>query len=197
MESWTTTSKLVLGITCCAVFAAVSLLAGRDSPTKRLSADAPRERATSIAGPSSRPGLADRPFATRERKPSSFAVPRTPSTSDPPEASDERDIAELSRQVMPVDETTAEENEQRGDAIRRLSSSLAMDSTQPLIYALRNDVDIRNRILAINGLRRAALAGNPDPGIEDALVEASRCSDDVIASQARQAVSDIEGVRSR
>jgi hypothetical protein len=94
--------------------------------------------------------------------------------------------------VMPVDETTAEENEQRGDAIRRLSAAPGADTAQPLIYALLNDVDIRNRILAIDGLRRAALAGNPDPRINDALVDASRSSDEVIASQARQALAEIE-----
>jgi hypothetical protein len=103
---------------------------------------------------------------------------------------DAASVAELSRQAMPLDETTAEENEQRGDAIRRLAASPV--NTQPLVYALRNDADSRNRILAIDGLRRAALSGSTDRTITIALTEASSSDDEVIASQAHEALADIE-----
>jgi len=184
MEAWSTPSKVGLGIAFCAVFAAVVLLAGRDSQLQPAHMVPP----AGDSGPFAKSGA-------QLTAPVGLPGERTrdePSTPASAPAEDLAVVADLSMQVMPVDETTAEENEQRGDAIRRLSAAPAADTAQPLIYALRNDVDIRNRILDIDGLRRAALAGNPDRGINDALVDASRSSDEVIASQARQALAEIE-----
>jgi hypothetical protein len=198
MQAWTPAAKVGLGIAACAVFAAVMLLAGRDDtraqqpPPSRLG-----ESAGSIADPAARLAVRDDGSEIRARVPSLSSTPDERPEPDSPPTSDIPDVADLSRQVMTVAETTAEEDEQRGDAIRRLSSVAGASNVQPLIYALRNDVDIRNRILAINGLRRAALAGNPDRAISDALLEASRSGDDVIASQARQALAELERAQSR
>lgn len=189
MEAWSTPSKVGLGIAFCAVFAAVVLLAGRDSRPQPAHLVPPGGDTGSIAK-----------SGAQLAAPVGLPGDRTRDEPSPPASAAAEDpavVADLSMQVMPVDETTAEENEQRGDAIRRLSAAPAADTAQPLIYALRNDVDIRNRILAIDGLRRAALAGNPDRAINDALVDASRSSDEVIASQARQALAEIERGRPR
>jgi hypothetical protein len=186
MGAWSTPSKVGLGIAFCAVFATVALLAGRDSQLQPAHLAPSGGDSGSIAKP-----------AAQLAAPMELPGDRTHDEPSPPASAPAADlaVADLSMQVMPVDETTAEENEQRGDVIRRLSAAPAPDTAQPLIYALRNDVDIRNRILAIDGLRRAALAGNPDRGINDALVDASRSSDEVIASQARQALAEIERAR--
>jgi hypothetical protein len=183
MQGWSTGSKVGLAIAFCAVFATVVLLASRGTraqPQARVQVIVDATPYAKSAAPSSPPAV--------------VAVADDPS---PPASAPVEDLpadADLSRQVMPLDETTAEQNEQRGDAIRRLGSSPTVDTAQPLIYVLRNDVDIRNRILAIDGLRRAALAGEPDRGINDALLEATRSSDEVIASQAGQALAEIDNV---
>lgn len=192
MEAWTRASKVGLGVAFCAVFAAVMWLAS-DEHT-RAQALAPKqagESARFMTDPGARPAIGDEP------SPLPMPTHEEPSTRDPPPAADMAAVTDLSRQVMPVDETTAEEDEQRGDAIRRLSSYTAAGSAQPLIYALRNDTDIRNRILAINGLLRAAHAGSPDRDIDEALIEASRSGDDVIASQARLALAELQRARAR
>lgn len=188
--AWSTQQRIWLALGFGAVFVAVVLLAGRES---RADSETSAGE-TRAAGPQDSTPVMPAPVSQPVSKPEDEAKPKSASGLPPPDAVE---IADLSRQVMPLDETTAEENEQRGDAIRRLASSPAADTTQPLVYALRNDVDVRNRILAIDGLRRAALAGNPDRSIGDALVEASRSSDEVIASQARQALAEIERHRPR
>jgi len=190
MEAWSTSSKVGLGIASCAVFAIVALLAGRDTRAQ------PESRVQLAVGATRHAESVATSMAPATASEAASEVEELSSPALPP-AEDLAAVAELSRQVTPLDETTAEENEQRGDAIRRLGSSQAPGNAQPLIHALRNDVDIRNRILAIDGLRRAALAGNPDRGIYDALVEASRSDDEVIASQARQALAEIERARPR
>jgi hypothetical protein len=161
-QNWSARSKVGLAIAFCAVFAGVLMQAGREP---RANPDAPAGYAPG-AEPATRSALSPPPAAQpafgSNHDLHEDAVP------GPPEYHAE-ELVESAEQVMPSDETTAEENEQRGDAIRRLSAAPAANAAQPLIYALRNDVDIRNRILAIDGLRRAALAGNPDRGIVDAL----------------------------
>lgn len=182
---WSTGQRTLLALAFAAMFVTVVLLAGRE-PRANAETAASDPRATEpLASTPLTPAPASQPAANSEKDRARAPVPQLPAPSA-------AEVADLSRQVMPLDETTAEENEQRGDAIRRLSAAPAADTTQPLIYALRNDVDIRNRILAIDGLRRAAIAGNSNRGIVDALVEASRSSDEVIASQANQALSEIE-----
>ncbi len=185
---WSTGQRTLLALAFGTVFVTVVLLAGREPRANaETSAGDPRPSEPVASAPLT-PAPASQPVANAQNDPARKAAPELPAPSAV-------EIADLSRQVMPMDETTAEENEQRGDAIRRLSAAPAADAAQPLIYALRNDVDIRNRILAIDGLRRAALAGNPERGINDALVDASRSSDEVIASQARQALAEIERAR--
>lgn len=190
METWGTASKVGLGIASCAVFAGVVVTAGREDvpararlPTAIESAPLPPAAANS--------SRAETAGAMRLPPPTAGVV--EPADEMPPQLQG-ADIADLSRQAMPIEETTAEENEQRGDAIRRLgaSASANVEAIPALVYALRNDVDIRNRILAIDGLRRAALAGNPDRGITDALIEASRSGDEIIAAQAAQALIELQ-----
>ena len=189
-QDWSARSKVGLAIAFCAVFAGVLMQAGReprgndDAPAGNVPGAAPAAM-TPLSPPA-----AGQPSSGSNRDTHEAAVPA------PPEYHPE-DLVESAQQVMPTDETTAEENEQRGDAIRRLSTAPAANAAQSLIYALRNDVDIRNRILAIDGLRRAALAGDPHRGIDDALLEASRSGDEVIASQASQALAEIESSRGR
>jgi hypothetical protein len=189
-QNWSGRSKVGLATAFCAVFAGVLIQAGREPRGNdgAPAGNAPGAAPTTLTSLS--PPAAAQPASGSNRDTREAAVPA------PPEYHPE-DLVESAQQVMPTDETTAEENEQRGDAIRRLSTAPAVDAAQPLIYALRNDVDIRNRILAIDGLRRAALAGNPDHGIADALAEASRSGDEVIASQANQALAEIESSRRR
>lgn len=198
MEGWSTASKLGLGIAPAGMFVTVILLAGRhDTQVQQPRRHPPGESAESVAGAGARLAVRNDWPEAHMREPAPGSAPVEPTAPDPPPASDTPDVADLARQVMPFDETTAEEDEKRGDAIRRLSASTAAGNVQPLIYALRNDLDVRNRILAINGLLRAALAGNPDRGIENALIEASTARDDVIASQAHQALGELERARSR
>lgn len=80
-----------------------------------------------------------------------------------------------------------EEREARGNAIREVGNLSAPQATQALISALRNDSDLRNRILAVEGLRRAAVAGDEDGAIHEALREASTSANEVIAEHAREA----------
>jgi hypothetical protein len=187
---WSTGQRTLLALAFGAMFVTVVLLAGREPRANaETPAGDPRPSEPVTSTPLT-PAPASQAATRSQEDRARMAVAELPAPSAV-------EVADLSRQVMPVDETTAEENEQRGDAIRRLSAAPAADTAQPLIYALRNDVDIRNRILAIDGLRRAALAGNSDRGIDDALVDASRSSDEVIASQARQALAEIEHARPR
>jgi hypothetical protein len=182
MEDWSTSSKVGLTAACCAVFATVLLVAGRKVPA------ASPAQAHLPAALEASPVPA---FPQHEARPAEAALENpAPSASAP--ALDDASVAELERQAMPMEETTAEENEQRGDVLRRLRASENPAAVPALVYALRNDVDIRNRILAIDGLRRAALAENRDRAIVDALAEASRSGDEVIASQASQALAEIE-----
>jgi hypothetical protein len=201
MDSWSTASKVGLAIAACAMFAAVFVLDGRE--TRSPLASVPPADIAADAAPGSTPRRIGMAAAKQPDVPSPGSMNvESPAREPSPDAGAEvqpelPDVGALSRQVMPVDETTAEENEQRGDAIRQLGSNPSADSTSALIYALRNDVDVRNRILAIDGLRRAALAGSTDRAIPDALVDASRSGDEVIASQASQALAEIERASSR
>ena len=194
MEAWSTPSKVGLAIAFCAMFAVVLMLAGRDTQAQPPPPNLPggvRSVAAPGVSPPAREGLSRQ--RTREDSPVS-ETDEPPADAPPPEA-DLAVVTDLSGQVMPLEESTAEENEQRGDAIRQLGSSTNPQAVPALVYALRNDVDIRNRILAIDGLRRAALAGNSDRAITDVLLEGSRSGDEVIASQAGQALAEIERAR--
>jgi hypothetical protein len=182
MEAWSAASRVGLAVAFCATFAVVVVLAGRDSRAQSAQSSRP------MASPEQPPAAPVHiPLAMPGREEAGATEPA------PMADMDAASVAELSRQAMPLDETTAEENEQRGDAIRRLAASPV--NTQPLVYALRNDADIRNRILAIDGLRRAALSGSTDRTITIALTEASSSDDEVIASQAHEALADIERAR--
>jgi hypothetical protein len=179
---------------CAAVFISVIMLSTRQLP-------APQSGAAEMLAPASTPDperpaaavpaparLADvGPVAHREEPSNAAASPAVPAQAD---------VAEWVRQAMPVEETTAEENESRGDAIRKLGASPSPDAISALAYALRNDADVRNRILAVNSLRRSALAGNGDSAIVSALREASNAADSTVASVARDALSEIERARS-
>src|SRR6202008_2838342 len=50
-------------------------------------------------------------------------------------------------------------------ALRELANNPTAHSVEQLIAVVQNDGDPRNRMLALSGLRRAALAGIPDPSI--------------------------------
>jgi hypothetical protein len=100
-------------------------------------------------------------------------------------------ISQLRDQVMPQGESTAEDAEDRGNAIRQLATLPGSLAAQALIHVVRNEEDPRNRILAIEGLRRAGAAGDADGMIRDALSEASSSSDEVIAAQARAVYDEL------
>jgi hypothetical protein len=108
-----------------------------------------------------------------------------------PTAEQLQTIARLSEQVMPREETTAEEAEERGNAIRQLATLPGPQAAQALVHAIRNDVDPRNRILAVEALRRAGANGDASWAIRDALREASTSSDEVVAAQARAAYDEL------
>lgn len=116
----------------------------------------------------------------------STAVPREPT------AEQLQTIARLSEQVMPQGETTSEDAEKRGDAIRRLATLPGSQSVQALVHAIRNDADPRNRILAVEALKRSAsVDGDPNRIIRDALREASSSNDEIVAAQARAAYDNL------
>lgn len=193
MEPWSTSSKVWLGIGSCVVFAAVVLLSGRDTRAQQGSPsiigalpDTTPPSRIEPADVSAAAGTTQEPHAEEEAP--TAEIPAPPMVVD---------VAGLSDQAMPREETTAEEDEQRGDVIRRLGASADPLAVPSVIHALRNDVDIRNRILAIDGLRRAALAGNTDRAITDALADAARSADEVIASQASQALAEIDRATQR
>jgi hypothetical protein len=108
-----------------------------------------------------------------------------------PTAEQLQTIARLSQQVMPREETTAEEAEERGNAIRQLAALPGPQAAQALVHAIRNDVDPRNRILAVEALRRAGANGDASWAIRDALREAASSSDEVVAAQARAAYDEL------
>jgi hypothetical protein len=193
MGAWSTTSKVSLAVAVSAVFAGVVMVAGGESRAQPSHEVVSREAASRVSQAQAQAQTNDSAGIV-EARPSlppdseTLEIP-TIATEAPP---DTTPVAELSRLVMPLDETTAEENEQRGDAIRQLGASTHPESVPALVYALRNDIDVRNRILAINALLRAGLAGNTDPAIADALAEASRSDDEVVASQAQQALTALD-----
>jgi hypothetical protein len=108
-----------------------------------------------------------------------------------PTAEQLQTIARLSELVMPREETTAEEAEERGNAIRQLAALPGPQAAQALVHAIRNDVDPRNRILAVESLRRAGASGDAGWAIRDALRETAASSDEVVAAQARAAYDEL------
>ncbi|HKU89006.1 MAG TPA: HEAT repeat domain-containing protein [Steroidobacteraceae bacterium] len=191
MGAWSTTSKVSLAVAVSAVFAGVVMVAGGESRAQPSHEVVSREAASRVSQAQAQTNDSAGIVEARPSLPPDSETLEIPTiaTEAPP---DTTPVAELSRLVMPLDETTAEENEQRGDAIRQLGASTHPESVPALVYALRNDIDVRNRILAINALLRAGLAGNTDPAIADALAEASRSDDEVVASQAQQALTALD-----
>jgi len=188
MKHWSSAQRALLAVATLATFTAVLVLAERDGPIGASDTTLSTASPPVIAIPSP-PG----PETARSQEAASGARVAETEPAALPSSTPESpaQVAELTRQAMPVDETTAEENEQRGDALRRLGQSGNADAVSGLVYALRNDVDVRNRILAVDGLRRAALAGNADRTITDALADAARSDDEVIAAQARAALDEL------
>jgi hypothetical protein len=191
MGAWSTTSKVSLAVAVSAVFAGVVMVAGGESRAQPSHEVVSREAASRVSQAQAQTNDSAGIVEARPSLPPDSETLEIPTiaTEAPP---DTTPVAELSRLVMPLDETTAEENEQRGDAIRQLGASTHPESVPALVYALRNDIDVRNRILAINALLHAGLAGNTDPAIADALAEASRSDDEVVASQAQQALTALD-----
>lgn len=120
--------------------------------------------------------------------PAPAAVTAAPKKNEPT-ADQLKVIDDLKQQVAIRTEEGAamEEREARGDAIREVGKLSGPQVTEALIAALRNDSDIRNRILAVEGLRRAAAAGDEGGRIREALREASTSANEVIAGHAREA----------
>jgi hypothetical protein len=188
MSVWNRWQATGLVIASVVTFAGVLMFAGHDPQS--LASTTP---ATTVPGAANTVANLPQLSAEKSRQPSHAAEASNPVPKVKPQISRESpaQVAELTRQVAPFDETTAEENEQRGDAIRRLGASDNGEAVPGLVYALRNDVDVRNRILAIDGLRRAALAGNTDSRITDALGDVARADDELLAAQARAALGEI------
>jgi hypothetical protein len=80
----------------------------------------------------------------------------------------------------------AEDREERAIAVRHLASIPGKDAVQTLLRVLREDPAVRNRILAIESLRRSGEAfGDREWTIRDALRTAAEEHDEVISSTAR------------
>ena len=170
-----------------AAFAAVIAFANRGH-----SADTDAESGSDdvVSVPTVDPGVAANP--SRSEKPAAES-PAAPAASvvaprhNEPSAEQLKAIADLKQQVVAsTPDDTMEEREGRGDAIRQVSNLSGPLAVEALIAALR-DPDRRNRILAVEGLRRAAAAGDKNVAIRDALGEASTSSDEIIAEHAREA----------
>jgi hypothetical protein len=174
--------RLIPAILFAAAFAAVVAFANRgDDPEER-----PAERvATAPAVPAA---TASSPAATQVVSSEVIPAPRRKE----PTAEQLQAIDDLKQQVTAsTPDAPMEEREERGNAIREVSAVSGPQAIQGLIAALRVDSDRRNRILAIEGLRRAAAAGDPGGAIRDALREASTSGDEVIAEHAREAYDAI------
>jgi hypothetical protein len=87
---------------------------------------------------------------------------------------------------------TSEEGEERGDAIRRLARIPDPQAVLALTQALRTDTDVRNRLLAVESLRRSAEEfADPQWVIRDALRSAADDPDEIISTQARSSYDEI------
>jgi len=175
--------NVVLGLLAVAAFAVVLGVTNRDRMrTQGLAIDgqtsARAEAATAgqayAASSSSQDAAAQQPTPRRE-----------------PTAEESQTIARLSEAVRPQGETTSEDAEKRGDAIRQLATLPGPQAAQALVHAARNDDDPRNRILAVEALRRAGAGGDANWVIRDALREASSSTDEIIAAQARAAYDEL------
>jgi hypothetical protein len=163
--------KVALAVGCITVFAAVWMTAGENPHT---------------AAPAAKSSLAP-PHAP----PVSPESPSTAVASPPTESSAAQ--AEPESEASPNLEAVAEQGEQRRDALRKLGAG--PDAIPELVDAVRNDTDVRTRILAIQALRRAALGGNQDRAITDVLREASLGDDTVVVAHARSVLDQIQQVR--
>jgi hypothetical protein len=171
-------------------FAAVIAFANRDHFPDT---DAEPSGNAVVSAPTAAPGVAaspapslEKPAAQLPASPAATAAPR----HNEPSAEQLQAIEDLKQQVVAsTPDAPMEEREERGDAIREVSNLSGPQAVQALIAALRGDSDRRNRILAVEGLRRAAAAGDKDGAIREALREASTSSDEIIAEHAREVYS--------
>lgn len=186
-----TRPNAVLSLLAVAAFAAALALANRDRMPWAGSAMAGADSAPSTAGAgANETGNTGSRASSRARIGAPSSQVAAAQRRDPtPEQL--QTVARLSEEVMPREETTAEHAERRGDAIRQLGTLPGPQAAEALIHATRNDVDPRNRILAIEALRRAGAAGDANWVIRDALRDASTSSDEVIAAQARAAYDEL------
>jgi hypothetical protein len=101
-------------------------------------------------------------------------------------------IGQLYEQVaVPTEEASMEVREKRGNEIREIANLHGPQATQALVSALRNDSDIRNRLLAVEALHRAGVDGDADWQIRNVLHDVSLSQDEVVAPHARDAYDDL------
>jgi hypothetical protein len=107
-------------------------------------------------------------------------------TPQPLGAEQIREYQEASRDAL-----DAEEGEDRGVAIRKLESATTPQAVAALVQVLRNDPDVRNRLLAVNALSSLARSGYDTVSIRAELEAAARESDPNVASHAEEAYTEL------
>lgn len=86
------------------------------------------------------------------------------------------------------EQVRSEEGEERGDALRRLGSIPGPQAVLALGQSLREDADVRNRLIAVSSLQALAERfGDEQWLVRDALRLAMDDQDELLASQARVA----------
>lgn len=111
-------------------------------------------------------------------EPASIAVP----TPRAPTALEMQTFTRLQEQIR------SEEGEERGDALRRLGSIPGPQAVLALGQSLREDADVRNRLIAVSSLQSLAERfGDEQWLVRDALRLAMDDQDELLATQARAA----------
>jgi hypothetical protein len=178
LPAWSPFARIALAASCVIVFGAVWFLAGGDAR---------------LAGPAASNTSTFASVAPARGSAAGVSPIRSPATSTRAQASTETtESAPDAAGASNSNEAAAAEIEQRRDAIRNLATIGGPGAVAGLANALRSDDDVRNRIYAIDALRRAALAGNADRSITDVLREASTSENVVVAAHARNALEEIE-----
>ena len=136
--SFVTRPNALLGMLALAAFAIALAFTNRDRlPSAEIV----------IAGDGDAPAAASaqRAFPKHDQPPpppANAPPAEQPALAREPTAEQLQTIARLSEQVMPPGETTSEDAEKRGDAIRQLATLPGPQAAQALVHAVRNDVDL-------------------------------------------------------
>lgn len=164
MASWSKAQLLVLGVACVAVFAAVFVTGARTPPTAFVASN-DTDSGSAAAAPA--PIVDSRRQTGRETRTTVTAAraPEPPASEIP---------------APPV------------DTLHAVAANPTPDDVPRLLDVVQTSSDERNRLLALSGLRRAALAGIRDPAILETLKVVAGSGDDTVAQVARSTLIQIE-----